>query len=408
MPDNLGTEKKDEALTGIKVLELSENISGPYCGKMFAGLGAEVIKIETPGYGDALRKAGPFPANKPHPERSAPFLYLNMRKKGITLDLRTSLGRKIFKKILEDTDVLVENFQPQILPDLELGYFELARIYPRLIMVSISSFGQNGPYRDYRGGTAVEYAISGHTFLNGDPENEPLSPGGEMGAYQAGLHAFTGAMAALHARENSGKGQQVDISVTECLATIQPYTLTRFTYAGVIQKRVGNSFFHTHPTSIYPCRDGYISVNPSQEDQAERMLLAMELAHILEDPRFENGIHRLMNADDFDELVMPWFLERTTREAVEILQEWRVPCALVQNVEALLNDPQYKARDFWVEVDHPEAGSLLYAGAPFKMTETPWRAGRAPLLGEHNREIYRERLGYNRETLVKLRQFSVI
>jgi len=176
----------------------------------------------------------------------------------------------------------------------------------------------------------------------------------------------------------------------------------------MIQKRVGNKYGYVHPITIYPCKDGYVSICPSTDDQTENMLIMMAMKHLLEDPRFETGAHRLAHADEFDELVKPWFVERTKKEIVEACQDWRVPAAYVNNVEDLLKDPQFRSREYWTSLDHPEAGTLLYPTAPFKMTETPAHLVRAPLLGEHNIEIFCDRLGFSREDLKRLRSSGVI
>ncbi|MBW2085685.1 MAG: CoA transferase [Deltaproteobacteria bacterium] len=297
-----------QALEGIKVLDLSQYISGSYCAKLLGALGAEVIKVEKPGPGDKARSIGPFLDDNPHLERSAFFLYLNTNKKSITLDLETKAGVDILKDLVKEVDVLVENFKPSVMASLGLGYETLDKINRGLVMVSITDFGQTGPYRDYKGGRLVGNALSGYMYINGDPGREPLAGGGEQPAYQGGLHAFTGVMAALFAREASGQGQHIDVSIMECMASIHQFTVNRYVYSGWVQKRVGNRYMYSHPITIYPCKDGYVSICPSADDQAERLLLLMEMPHLLEDPRFQTGFHRLAHAEEFDELVKPWFL----------------------------------------------------------------------------------------------------
>ena len=294
------------------------------------------------------------------------------------------------------------------MPGLGLGYESLEKTNPGLVMVSITDFGQTGPYRDYKVGRLVGYALSGYMYINGDPDREPLAGGGEQPAYQGGLHAYAGVMAALISRETTGQGQYLDVSIMECMASIHQFTINRYVYSGKIQNRVGNRYMYSHPITIYPCKDGYVSIAPSMDDQAERLLLLMEMPHLLEDPRFETGFHRLAHAEEFDELVRPWFLERSKEEIVTLCQEWRVPAAYVNNVADLLEDEQYKARGYWVELDHPEAGRRPYAGPPFKMSETPAEYERAPLLGEHNEEIYLGRLGLSRGDLEKLKENGVV
>ena len=398
----------EQALEGIKVLDLSEYVSGAYCGKMLGAFGAEVIKIEKPGEGDGARKMGPFFEDRPHLERSAPFLYLNTNKKSITLNLRTQTGLKIIKELVKTADVLVENFEPRVMPALGLDYETLERINPRLVMTSISSFGQSGPYRDYKAASIIDYALSGHLYINGEPDREPLQGPGPQPEYQGGLHGFLGTMMALYSREETGLGQWVDASIVECMAGFHQFTVTRYTYGGEIKQRSGNRYESDHPIAIYACKDGHVALSASSRAQQELLFSLIGMPELIEDPRFQTAQDRIANADVLDALILPWFKERTKNELFHTCSEWRVPCAPVSGPEELLNDPHYKARGFWVEVDHPETGKLTYPGAPFKMSETPWRAGRAPLLGEHNEEIYCGHLHYTREVLVRLRGMGVI
>lgn len=397
-----------KALQGIRVLDLSRRISGPYCTKMMAAFGAEVIKVEKPGRGDPARQTGPFLHDQPHPETSALFLYLNTGKKGITLDPEQPSGAALLKRLIRDADVLVENFRPGYMNSLGLDYKTLEGPNPGLIMASITGFGQNGPYRDFKGGRLVENALSGYMYINGDPGREPLAGGGEQPAYQGGLHAYTGIMAALISRQMTGKGQYIDVSIMECMAALHQFTVNRYVYSGKIQKRTGNRYLWSHPITIYPCQDGYVSISASTDDQAEMLLQLMEMPHLLQDPRFETGFRRLAHADEFDALVRPWFLQRTRKEIIESCQDWRVPAAPVNEIPDLLEEEQYRARDFWVELDHPEAGKHPYAGPPFRLPETPAEYNRAPLLGEHNEEVYLDLPGLTRTEMDRLRQEGII
>lgn len=398
----------ERALEGITVLDLSQCISGPYCTKMLAAFGAEVIKVEKPGEGDVARRMGPFLEDKPHPERSGLFLYLNTGKKSITLDTGSSTGLKIIKELARTADVLVENFEPRVMPGLGLDYETLVKINPRLVMTSISSFGQTGPYRDYKATSIIEYALSGHLYINGEPDREPLQGPGPQPEYQGGLHGFFGTMVALYSREDTGLGQHVDVSTVECMSGFHQFTINYYTYGGEIKRREGNRYSGNAPVTLYPCQDGYVSLSASAPLQRELLYALIGMPELRDDTRFMTREDLIANADAFDALVQPWFKERKKDEIFHTCAEWRVPCAPVSNPNDLLDDPHFKARGFWVELDHPEAGRLTYPGAPFKMSETPWQAGRAPLLGEHNQEIYCQRLGYTREDLVKLRERGVI
>jgi len=398
----------ERALKGIKVVDLSEGISGSYCTKMFGAFGAEVIKIEAPGEGDVARRMGPFPGDTPHPERSGLFLYLNTNKKSITLNLRSQSGIKLVRELARTADVLVENFAPGVMLALGLDYETLEQINSRLILTSITWFGQSGPYRDYRASSIVGYALGGHVYINGEPDREPLQGPGPQPEYQGGLHGFLATMMALYSREATGSGQWVDVSIVECMAGLHQFTLSRYTYGGEIKTRTGNRYESNHPITIYPCQDGYIALSASTQLQQELLYTLIGMPELMQDPRFQMARDRTANADALDALIMPWFQERTKSELFHTCSEWRVPCAPVSSPEDLLNDPHYQARGFWVEIEHPETGKLTYPGAPFKMSETPWEAGRAPRLGEHNEEIYCQRLGYSRGDLVRLRELGVI
>jgi crotonobetainyl-CoA:carnitine CoA-transferase CaiB-like acyl-CoA transferase len=252
------------------------------------------------------------------------------------------------------------------------------------------------------------YALSGYMYVNGDPDREPLAGGGEQPAYQGGLHAYTGTMAALLSRQITGQGRYIDISIMECMASLHQFTINRYVYSGKIQKRAGNRYLWSHPIAIYPCKDGQVSVCANTEDQAEILLSLMEMQDLLEDSRFKTGFQRLVHAEEFDELVRPWFLQRTKKEIVESCQEWRVPAAPVNDISDLLKEEQYRARNFWNMLDHPEAGRLPYAGPPFKMSETPAEYHRAPLLGEHNEDVYVNRLGLTSQELDRFKQQGII
>lgn len=397
----------DAALSGIKVLDISEGISGPYCGKMLASFGAEVIKIEKPA-GDISRAAGPFPGDVPHTEKSALFLYLNTGKKSIMLNLHNAESVKIFKRLVNTADVLVENFPPGTMKTLGLDYNALARLNRRLIFASITPFGQTGPYRDYKSAPIIDYSLSGHQYINGEPTREPLQGAGPQSEYQGGLHGFMAIMMALYSREDTGKGQWLDISIQECMAGFHQFTITRYTYGGLIKQRNGNRYESDHPISIYQCKDGYVAVSASARPQQEQLYTLIGMPELIQDPRFLTPQDRIDNADVFDALLVPWLKERTKEELFHTLSEWRIPCAPVADPRDLLSDPHFKAREFWAEIEHPVAGRLTYPGPPFRMSETPWQVSRAPLLGEHNVEVYCERLGYSRDNLVKQKERGVI
>ena len=398
----------ERALEGITVLDLSHYVAGAFCGKVLAAFGAEVIKVEPPQTGDGARRIGPFPGGRPDPEASALFLYLNTGKKGLTLDLDTREGADVLKELVVHADVLVENFAPGVMESWGLDYTTLSAINSRLVMASISNFGQAGPYRDYRADTMVEMALSGQMYINGHPDREPLSSMGHQPAYQGGLYAYSGIMAALLARDRDGRGQHVDISIQECMASEHQFTLNRFTATGGIRMRAGNRYGSVHPTTIYPCKDGLVSLGISDPTQYALFLELLDIQELADDPRFSNPQVCAQNYVEFDALVRPWLMEHTAEEIVHALQDNRIPAAFVNDVSDVLDDPQYASRGFWKEIDHPVVGRRRYAGLPYHVSETPPAYERACLLGEHSDEVLSDKLGYDRDRLSQLREAGII
>jgi crotonobetainyl-CoA:carnitine CoA-transferase CaiB-like acyl-CoA transferase len=395
------------ALDGLLVLDLSQFVAGAFCGKLFAAFGAEVIKIEPPE-GDGARQEGPFPGNRPDPEASALFLYLNTGKQGATLNLKAPEGADILRQLARQADVLIENFAPGAMARLGLAPHALRALNPRLVTVSISNFGETGPYRDYKADSMVEQALGGYLYVNGDPEREPLAMGGHQPEYQGGLHGYSGALVALLAREGSGRGQHVEISLHECMASIHQFTVNRYVHTGRVQRRIGNRYQRAHPITIYPCQDGLVSIAISMQDQYERFLRLIGRADLLADARFATTFVCSENDAAFDEAIRPWLLDHTRDEIVYSCQEHRVPAAFVNDVRQVMDDPQLRARGFWRELSHPVAGTWPVAGLPFHMSGTPPELRRACLLGEHNREVYAGRLAFDAARLADLKARGIL
>ena len=279
-------------------------------------------------------------------------------------------------------------------------------------MASISNFGQSGPYRDYRADTMVEMALSGQMYVNGHPDREPLSSAGYQPSYQSALYAYSGVMAALLARDRDGRGQYVEISIQEVMASEHQFTLNGFTASGKIRMRAGNRYGSVHPTTILPCKasngkPGLVSLGISDPTQYVMFLQLLDMSELLDDPRFANPTLCANNHEEFNAIVRPWFMEHTADEIVHALQDNRVPAAFVNEMNQVLEDPQYDYRGFWKEIDHPVAGAHRYAGLPYHLTEAPPDYGRANLLGEHTDEVLAGKLGYGRDRLEKLREGGI-
>jgi len=399
MPDGL--------LSDLVVLELGCDVAGPYCAKILAGCGAEVIKIE-PRAGDPARAAGPFKDDDPHPEKSGRFLHLNGGKKSITLELGSASGRRLFERLVARADILVENLGPGALNTAGLDYARIMALNPALILVAISYYGLDGPYRDFKASELTAYSMSGYQYLTGDPKREPVRPNFALAQYQGGAQAATGAMGALMARDTQGTGQVVDVSIVEATCFAHG-SLSAGLNLGMVYRRAGSRNLNFHPKFQYPsvtlpCADGYVHVHFAPSDP---QLLAV----LMEEPKLSDPAlweTPMGNADTFDALCLPWLVRYGKQEVVQRAQELRHPFTEVLTVGELFEDEQLLARGMFVAVEHPVVGTVAQVGPPIRSTETAWRVARAPLLGEHNEEVYCGRLGLAPGDLTILSENGVI
>jgi crotonobetainyl-CoA:carnitine CoA-transferase CaiB-like acyl-CoA transferase len=388
----------DGALSNLRVVELAQGIAGPYCGKLFSDLGASVIKIE-PSEGDRSRRYGPFPNDEPDPEKSGFYLHLNTGKKSLTLDTSVTSGQVILKKLLANVDVLIEDETSRI-DDA------LAAEFPNLVRVTITPFGLTGPYAGYRGNSLTAMAMSTIMYSTGEPDREPLTTGGTPADYIAGIHGWIGALAALESRAREGKGQHVDVAVADAAACADEYNAAMYGFQGAIRRRYYSRHIFGYPYDILPCKDGYVVVVPGANGFPQRGMAesgsVSPMALLMGDPEldktefFQSGQARMVRWQEFDELMLPWLKEHDAAEIVEIAQALRMPFAIVPTVQDLLADPHLAERAFFERIEHPQAGELTYAGAPFRMSETPPAIERAPTLGEHNESLLSE-LGYSKD-----------
>jgi crotonobetainyl-CoA:carnitine CoA-transferase CaiB-like acyl-CoA transferase len=403
------------ALSDLRIVELAQGIAGPYCGKLFADLGAEVIKVEPPE-GDRSRRLGPFPEDLPHHERSGHYLHLNTGKKSVTLDVSVTSGQVVLKKLLAEADVLVESDGPMTMATRGLGFDDLAADCPKLVYVSVTPFGCTGPYKDYRGNSLTAMAMSSIMYNTGEPDREPLTTGGTPADFIAGIHAWIGALAALAYRDREGAGQHVDVSLAEAAACTDEYNGAMYAFQGAIRRRYYSRHLFGYPMDIMPCKDGHVVVVPgatgfpqrglTAEGAVSPMSLLMGDPDLDQNPVFQSGQHRMTNSRDFDEVVLPWLMEHEAKEIVETAQALRMPFALVPSVKDLVEDEHLTARDFFRRIEHPETGELTYSGPPFRMSETPPQISRAPLLGEHNEEALGA-LGYTKDEQAILRERGI-
>lgn len=403
------------ALSDLRVIDLAQGIAGPYCAKLFADAGAEVIKIEPPE-GDRSRRLGPFPEDLPDPEKSGLFLHLNTGKKSVTLDVSVTSGQVILKKLLEKVDVLIEGEGPSRMAEWGLSYDDLKGDFPQLVYVSVTPFGATGPYKDYRGNSLTAMAMSTIMYNTGDPDREPLTTGGTPADYLAGIQAWVAALAALAHRVRRSRGQYVDVSMAEAAACADEYNSAMYAFQGAIRRRYYSRHIFGYPMDIMPCQDGHIVLIPGSqgfpqagipsEAAVSGMALLLGNPDLDQHPLFESGQVRVARWRELDELLLPWLMEHTAKEIVETAQALRMPFAFVPSVKDLLEDEHLQARRFLQSVEHPEAGELTHAGPPFRMSETPLRIEPAPLLGEHNEQTFGE-LGYSPEEQTILREREV-
>ncbi len=399
------------ALDGLKVLEFSDFISGPYGGKMLADLGAGVIKIEKPVSGDKARQWGPFPGNIPHPEKSGLFLFLNANKRGITLNVAGGPGREIFRRLAGWADVLIESQPRREMAKIGLTYPTLKKLNPSLIMTSISPFGETGPYKDYKGSDLINSHMSSEAFGNptegvNDLERYyPLRGPMQAADFMTGLTAAVCTMSAIVGRRKNKVGRHIDISAQEALASVERQELAFCLCEGLCptrqvgRKRVGGF--------LYQCKDGYVCIWIGPHWQ--KLVTMMGKPDWTEAELFKNPALRSEHQQDCNKLIELWTMQYTMDEIDRLGMEFDVPLAPVRTVKEVANDVQLAYRNYFAEIDHPVAGRLKYPGAPYKLSATPWEVKRpAPLLGEHNDEVYGQILGYSRKDIAGLKQAGII
>lgn len=400
------------ALKGIRVVEWGNFVSGPFCGKLLAELGAQVIKVERPLVGDESRRHGPFPDHIPDPERSGLFLFANINKRGLSLDPATASGRQILERLLESADIFLENQGPDLTRQLALDYESLRTSHPGLIVTSITPYGCSGPYAGYRGYDLTANALGGLSFGTGYPHREPLTTPMYQASFLAGVAAAFASVVALLGRNMTGRGQQVDVAEAQVISVLlSGYHLPTYIYRGVAGWRSGNRMrLGLFPNCVLPCKDGYVCIDAPQMEQYQRFIALMQDQDWTQNPRYRN---RRAMSDEYPEeaeaLITPWFMQHTKEEILRICLENRIPCAPVRNFDEVLDDAQLNSRDYFQELPHPEAGPLRYPGPPYRLSATPCRNVRpAPTLGQHNLEILCGELGFDPIELPQMAKAGVI
>ncbi len=397
-----------EAFSSIQVIDCTQGISGPYCTKLLADFGAEVIKIE-PKEGDYTRQIGPFLHDKPDLEGSGTFFYLNTNKKSVTLNPNTPQGSTIFKNLVKNANVLVESYAPGSMDKMGLSAESLKQDNPQLVITSITAFGQTGPYRDFK---ATNLTISGlggtmYTMRPGKkPTSRPVKAGGYQAEYTTGVLSFIATVAALMNVGRTKKGTLVDIGTMECVVSSLMGMLTEYSYIG-LSRRTNPYPIHGYPQGdAVPCKDGWISLTPGIGG-APNIAFLIGQPELEETPLLAEPRTRMAEPEKFDALIRPWLNEHDKWQITKEAQELRLAFTPVLSPGELFEDVQTKARGYFAETEHPAMGKVVYPGAPAKLSESPWKSGRAPLLGEHNTEIYGQS-GISNKELARLTSEGII
>ena len=391
------------ALAGVRVVEAGRYIAAPFCGIILADLGAEVIKLEEPGRGDETRNVAPY-----HDGESIYFVAHNRNKGSITLDMRKPEANGIMKDIARNCDIFIENFRPGVMQEMGVGYDELSKANPALVFVSISGFGQSGPYASRPGFEQIAQAVGGMMHVTGFPENPPVLAGAFVGDYIGGLYGAIGALAALNQARATGKGQWVDAGLLDGVVSLLGYHMGVFKCTGQQWGRYGNTLHFSAPLGIYPTKEGYVYINVGADNLFRRFARTIGQPGLPDDERFKDRQARIKRRAELDGIVSAWTSVRSADEVVKVLNDAALPCGPVNDLAGVAEDPQVVARDLLLEVEQGSGVKMPVIGRALKMSESPAHIGRAPVLGETNDEFYGNLLGYDAKKLAQLKELGVI
>jgi formyl-CoA transferase len=374
-------------LDGIRVVDLTRALAGPYCTMMLGDLGADVIKVERPGQGDDSRAWGPPFAGG----ESAYFLCTNRNKRSIELDLRAETGRETLRKLVAASDVLVENFKTGSLEKLGLGYEDLSQLNPRLIWASITGYGPTGPDAARPGYDFMVQAEGGLMSLNGPIEGEPARVGVPIIDITTGMFAAYAVVAALRARDLTGRGQRIDLSLLETQLAWLTNVGSNYLVSGWEPHRLGNAHPNIAPYATFRARDRHFALAAANQSQWDTLCTAIDRPELRDEPRFVTNADRMTHLSELTETLNQVFAERDAAEWIERLRAAGLPCAPINTVPEAFSMPQARAREMVLEVEHPTAGTIKLAGFPYKLSGTPAAVHRPPpLLGQHTEEILAE------------------
>ena len=403
-------------LQGVRVLELCSWVAGPYCSRLLADMGAEVVKVEPPHCGDPTRHRGPFYKDIPHPDGSLLFLYLNFNKQSITLDLHKPTGRRLFQDLVRQADVLLHDWQPGAAQSVGLDPQALHAIKDTLLIITITPFGSSGPHRDYR----VHYLNTYHAGGDGYwlpsgqlvdqmyPEREPIMVGGYQGEYQAGIAAATATMAGLMARGLDGQGRHIDLSKQEAMINLNAADFSLYANEGLQETRY-NRYFPHYIGGMFRCKDGFWVYLINSERSWEALVEFMGQPEWARDPRFQTHDERVQHRREIEDHIEAWAMSLSRDELYHGLQQRGCPTGPIYSPTEVVSDPDLRERGFWVETEHPHVGQFQMPSTPAVFSRTPWSLRRpTPSLGQHNQEVFGGWLGLQPEELVRLRQGGII
>jgi formyl-CoA transferase len=393
------------ALADLRVLELGTLIAGPFCGQLLGDMGAEVIKIEAPGQGDPMRHWGPQPRGEP----SVWWPVIGRNKKGITLDLRQPDGQGLFKELVRQSDVVIENFRPGTLEKWNCGWEDLSQLNPRLILVRISGYGQTGPYAQRAGYGGIGEAMGGLRYIVGEPDRPPSRVGISIGDSLAAVHACMGTLAALHHRERTGAGQVIDAAIYESVLNMMESLVTEFDQLGHVRERSGPILPRIAPSNVYPTRDGIVMIGANQDTVFTRLAASMGQPGLAADGRFADHQARGAHQQELDTIIAQWTATMKTSELLSLLEQHAVPSGLIYRTADMLDDPHFIAREAIVNTSHPHFGTLRMQNVAPRLSASPSSIrAPAPELGQHNEEIYEKLLGLDVTALSRYRASGVI
>jgi len=400
------TDKSGQALDKVRVLDLTED-RGLYVGKMLADLGAEVIKIEKPD-GSKARQVGPFKDDVPSLESSLYFINFNTNKKSITLNLQSPAGQDIFRKLVQKSDIVTEDFEPGVMKSLGLDYPVLKELNKGIILASVTGFGQDGPYCHYNAPDIVSFAMGGIMYISGEPERAPVVAPCEQAYHGTSIIATFGIITALYQRLSTGEGQMVDISAHEVMTAMNEELVMRYSLTFDIEERCGSQH-KSSPARIYPCKDGYVHLVVLRAHHWINLLEIMGNPELLMDEVWLDTGFRRVNTDFIDPIIAEFTMNYTKKELTEMCQARQISCTPVNTAADCTDDAHVKDRALITEIEHPVIGRHRYIGPPYRLHETPCRIERpAPQLGQHNKDVYSGQLGYSDTELARLKAEGVI